>query len=399
MEETANKNASVKSVFLIVVTYLAFVSLGLPDGLLGIAWPFMSARSNMPLDSLGTLLICFTSGYLVTSSTSGKIMQWISLGVLLTLSCLVTALSLLTYAFTNFWYFMIIAAFFLGSGGGAIDSSINSFAASRFSASTVNWLHAFYGVGATAGPLLVTFMLANDLQWYHGYIAVATIQIGLSILFGATQRRWGMASAHEEVHSRSEYFETLKLPRVWIFMFIFFLYTGVEQGFGQWLFTVLTQSRSLGEEQAGLWTSLYWGSLTIGRIVFGIVLTKTPVNKVLAGAIIGIAAGIILFTLNLSLATNLIGIVMLGFSNAPVFPSLISVTPTQIGKEHTATAIGVQISMAMLGAALLPGFAGLLSDNFGLEIISKVFSIGALLLAGLYFLTITFRSKVGSVES
>lgn len=387
------KSASAGSFFLVVVTYLAFVSLGLPDGLLGIAWPFMSARSNVPLEALGSLLISFTTGYLVTSSTSGKIMQFISLGLLLTFSCLITALSLLTYAFIDTWYFMMIAAFFLGSGGGAIDSSINAFAASRFSASTVNWLHAFYGVGATAGPLLVTLMLANDLQWYHGYLAVAAIQIGLSILFGSTRRKWGIASQHEEAHSKSEYFETLKLPRVWIFMLIFFLYTGVEQGFGQWLFTLLTKSRFLAEKQAGLWTSLYWGSLTIGRIVFGIVLTTIPVSRVLTGAIIGIAAGVILFTLDLSTTTNLLGVVMLGFANAPVFPSLISVTPVQIGKEHTATAVGVQISMAMLGAALLPGLAGLLSDNFGLEIISKVFSVAALTLAGLFFLSTKIRSS------
>ena len=387
------KSASAGSFFLVVVTYLAFVSLGLPDGLLGIAWPFMSARSNVPLEALGSLLISFTTGYLVTSSTSGKIMQFISLGLLLTFSCLITALSLLTYAFIDTWYFMMIAAFFLGSGGGAIDSSINAFAASRFSASTVNWLHAFYGVGATAGPLLVTLMLANDLQWYHGYLAVAAIQIGLSILFGSTRRKWGIASQHEEAHSKSEYFETLKLPRVWIFMLIFFLYTGVEQGFGQWLFTLLTKSRLLAEKQAGLWTSLYWGSLTIGRIVFGIVLTTIPVSRVLTGAIIGIAAGVILFTLDLSTTTNLLGVVMLGFANAPVFPSLISVTPVQIGKEHTATAVGVQISMAMLGAALLPGLAGLLSDNFGLEIISKVFSVAALTLAGLFFLSTKIRSS------
>lgn len=389
MEDLANHKSGTlsKSVFLVVVTYLAFVSLGLPDGLLGIAWPFMSARSNVPLESLGTLLVSFTIGYLVTSSTSGRIMQLISLGVLLTISCLVTALSLLTYALTDYWYLMIGAAFFLGSGGGAIDSSINSFAAARFSASTVNWLHAFYGVGATAGPLLVTFMMTRDLQWYHGYIAVALIQLSLAILFGTTRGKWGIGATHEEAHSRSEYLETLKLRKVWVFMLIFFLYTGVEQGFGQWLFTILTKSRSVGEESAGLWASMYWGSLTVGRIVFGIVLTKTPVSKVLAGAIIGIAAGIILFALNVSVATNLLGVVILGFANAPVFPSLISVTPIQIGKEHTATAIGVQISMAMLGGALLPGVAGWLSDDFGLEVIARVFSVAAVLLAILYFLS------------
>jgi len=394
MDQHKHKSGtSAQSAFLIVVTYLAFVSLGLPDGLLGIAWPFLSVRSHVPLDSLGTLLISFTAGYLLTSSTSGKIMQLMSLGTLLTFSCLVTSLSLLTYSLISQWHLVIIAAFFLGSGGGAIDSSINSFAASRFSASTVNWLHAFYGIGATVGPLLVTFMMANDLQWYHGYIIVSVIQIALSVLFGTTRRKWGVTSAHDEAHSGSGYFDTLRLPRVWLFSAIFFLYVGVEQGFGQWLFTILTRSRGFDEERAGLWTGLYWGSLTIGRIVFGIVLTKIPVSRVLVGAIIAIAVGIILFALNISNEISLLGVVVLGFANAPVFPSLISVTPAQIGKEHTATAVGVQISTAMLGGALLPGLAGLLSDNFGLEVISKVFSIAAGLLAGLYFVSTIKQSR------
>lgn len=392
--ENADQTRTVnRSFFLVVVTYLAFISLGLPDGLLGIAWPFLSVRSGVPLDALGILLISFTAGYLSTSSTSGKILKSISLGMLLAVSCLMTALSLLTYALTEEWFLIIVASFFLGSGGGAIDSSINTFAASRFTASTVNWLHAFYGVGATTGPLIITFMLANDFEWYHGYIAVASIQLSLAILFFFTKQRWQVSSSHGEHHATSEYFQTLKLPIVWIYMLIFFLYTGLEQGFGQWLFTILTRSRGISEEQAGLWASAYWGSLTIGRIIFGIVLTRIPVNRVLVGAVLGIVAGAALFALNVNGALNLSGIVILGIANAPVFPSLISVTPIRIGKEHAATAIGVQISMAMLGAALVPGFAGFLSDAFGLEVITRVFAIGAALLAGLYLVTATRRTK------
>lgn len=387
IEEENSPRTAQRSFFLIVVTYLAFISLGLPDGLLGIAWPFMSARSGVPLDALGVLLIGFTAGYLSTSSTSGKIMKSMSLGMLLAGSCMMTALSLLTYALTDAWYLIIVASVFLGSGGGAIDSSINTFAAARFSASTVNWLHAFYGMGATTGPLLITLMLASGFPWYHGYLTVAAIQMLLALLFFFTQGRWQVSPGAEEHHVTSEYFQTLKLPIVWIYMLIFFLYTGVEQGFGQWLFTILTKSRGLDEERAGLWASAYWGSLTIGRIVFGIVLTRIPVNRVLIGAVLGIVAGVVLFALNLNSAFNLSGIAILGIANAPVFPSLISVTPMRIGKEHAATAIGLQISMAMLGAALVPGFAGWLSDEWGLEVIARVFSIAAVMLAGLYWVT------------
>ena len=376
------------SFFLVVVTYLAFISLGLPDGLLGIAWPFMSSRANVPIDSLGILLFGFTTGYLSTSSTSGKIVKLMSLGTLLAISCTLTALSLLIYAFSDAWYVMIAASFFLGSGGGAIDSSINTFAASRFSASTVNWLHAFYGVGATTGPLLITFMIASDLEWYQGYIVVAAIQLSLAVLFFFTQKRWKASdtSSQEEHHASAEYLQTLRLPIVWLYMLIFFLYTGLEQGFGQWLFTILTKSRGIEAEHAGLWASLYWGSLTVGRIVFGVVLTRIPVKRVLVGSMLGIVSGIVLFAADVNTPTTLLGIAVLGIANAPVFPSLISITPKRIGKEHAATAIGVQISVAMLGGALLPGFAGWLSDQFGLEVIANVFTIAAVILAVSYLL-------------
>lgn len=372
--------------------YLAFISLGLPDGLLGIAWPFMSKRFNVPLDALGILLVCFTAGYLLTSSTNGKILKLLSLGSLLMVSCLLTAFSLLAYAFTEYWYLAIIASFFLGSGGGAIDSSINTFVASRFSASTVNWLHAFYGVGATAGPLLVTFLLVRNFQWYHGYISVAIIQISLSVLFLFTQKYWQVTSKEEEHHSGAEYMQTLKIPIIWINMLIFFLYTGFEQGFGQWIFTILTKSRGMAADEAGLWTSAYWASLTIGRILSGIVLTKISVTKSLKAALAGIVGGALLVTTDINNFSTFIGIMIIGLANAPVFPSLISVTPERVGKEHTATAIGVQISAAMLGGSLLPGFAGLLSAGLGLEVILKVFTISAVVLLMLYFAS-TGRTK------
>lgn len=387
--------ASRTSLFVIIVTYLAFISLGLPDGLLGIAWPFMSERADVPLESLGILLICFTIGYLATSSTSGKIMKVLSLGTLLAGSCLVTALSLWTYAITDHWLLIILASFFLGSGGGAIDSSINTFAASNFSTSTVNWLHAFYGIGATSGPLIVTFMLANNLNWFHGYLVVGGIQVSLALLFFLTKNRWRISSEKQEHHSGAEYFQTIRMRVVWLSMIVFFLYTGLEQGFGQWLFTILTKSRLVAQEEAGLWAGAYWGSLTVGRILFGIILTTIPVRRVLAGAFPAILAGACLFAMNISWELNLAGVLLLGLANAPIFPSLISLTPENTGKEHTSTAIGLQISMAMLGGALLPGIAGFVSDRFGLEIIPIVFAVAATLLAIFYTAGTRRRSSSG----
>jgi fucose permease len=382
------------SLLLILIAYLAFISLGLPDGLLGISWPFMSARLSVPLDALGILLISFVSGYLSTSTTSGKILTFIPLGILLAISCCITGVSLLAYAFSDYWILVIIATFFLGAGGGAIDTSINTFAASNFSASVVNWLHAFYGVGATAGPFLITWLLLQDREWQQGYIVVGVVQILLSLIFLMTLRYWSVSSEKEN-HRPASYAEAFRLPTFWVTIFIFFLYTGLEMGVGQWIFTILTKSRNLPAEEAGLWTSAYWGSLTAGRIVFGFVLTKLPVRHVLVGALGGIVIGTFLLFINQHHLLNLIGIIVIGVSNAPVFPCLISVTPQQVGERHAANMIGFQISAALIGGALLPAFAGLLTDYFGWEVIPLLYLLEASFLFILYLASAT-RSKTQS---
>jgi fucose permease len=388
------KNAQPHSFLLILVTYAAFVSLGLPDGLLGIAWPFMSERFTVPLDALGILLIGFVGGYLSTSTTGGKIMSILPLGILLTLSCCLTGLSLLVYAFADYWWMVIIASYFLGAGGGAIDTSINTFAASRFSPSVVNWLHGFYGVGATTGPVIMSWILANDKEWYNGYLIVGVIQISLSLIFLLTLKYWKVSEEQEEEHTSAPYGQALRMPKVWLNILIFFIYIGLEVSVGQWIFTVLTRSRGIAEADAGLWTSAYWGSFTLGRILFGFILTRLRLQKVLISTLVGIIAGTILLAIHLSNVLSLAGIIIIGLANAPVFPSLISNTPTQIGKKHLANVIGFQMSSAMVGGALLPAFAGWMMDIFSLEIIPKLFIAEAILLLLLFLISIGMRRSV-----
>ena len=372
------------NLLLIIIAYLAFISLGLPDGLLGISWPFMSLKLGVPLDALGVLLISFVAGYLTTSTTSGKILRIIPIGLLLAISSSITGLSLLAFAYSSHWYLVIIASFFLGSGGGAIDTSINVFAASRFSASVVNWLHAFYGIGATSGPFIITWMLLHDQEWNHGYIAVGIVQILLALIFLITLKNWKVTAENEEPQHSGSYTDAFRLPLVWINIFIFFLYTGLEVGVGQWIFTVLTKSRGISDTQAGLWTSVYWGSLTVGRIVFGFILTRIPTQKVIILALIGVVTGSFLLFINQSNFFSLTGIILIGVANAPIFPCLISITPLQVGAKHSANVIGFLISAAMIGGAILPWFSGLLTDSFGWEVIPLMYLIQAVLLLMLY---------------
>lgn len=382
-----NQGSANSSLLLIIIAYLAFISLGLPDGLLGISWPFISEKHRIPLDSLGILLISYVAGYLSTSTTSGKILSIIPMGLVLAISCAITGFSLLGFAFSNHWSLVIVASFFMGSGGGAIDTSINIFAAKRFSASVVSWLHAFYGVGATSGPFLITWLLSRDQEWSQGYVLVGAVQISLAVIFLFTLPYWKVSEAEEETAPSGSFVEAFKLPVVWISFLIFFLYVGLEVGVGQWIFTILTESRGISEEQAGFWTSAYWGSLTVGRIIFGILLTRLPVHGVLVTAFTGIILGAVMLVMDFSPFLSLTGIIVIGFANAPVFPCLISITPQQVGEKHFAHVIGFQLSFSMIGGALLPAFAGLLTDYFGWEVIPFTYLVEAVLLMVLYLIS------------
>jgi fucose permease len=183
------------SLLLVGLAYLGFVSIGLPDGLLGVAWPSIRAYFDLPLDALGALLIMFTMGYLLSSFNSGRLLTHINVGSLLALSCLATAVSLLGYALAPQWWMMVVLGMLAGLGAGAIDAGLNTYAATHFSARSVNWLHACYGVGATIGPLLMTSVLMADRPWQWGYGMVGVWQLLLAGGFGLTYQWWPITSA------------------------------------------------------------------------------------------------------------------------------------------------------------------------------------------------------------
>lgn len=206
----------------------------------------------------------------------------------------------------------------------------------------------------------------------------------------------GLWKAHADqqepvVHAKTG--QTLRLPAVWLSLAVFFLYTGTEISMGQWLFTVLTKARGIEEAAAGFWTSAYWGSLTAGRIFFGVTLTRASVNWVLLGSLIGLVVGAVLMAPNLAPVVTLSGIAIAGFALAPVFPSLIALTPKRVGASHAPNAIGFQISAAMTGGALLPAFAGLMIDAFGVGFIPVIHVAEAALLL-FFYLWLATRHRV-----
>jgi fucose permease len=374
---------------LLGIAFLGFVSLGLPDGLLGVGWPSIRATFNQPLDALGALLMTFTPGYLLSSFGSGRILAQISVGALLALSCLATAASLLGSALAPSWWAMVALGGVLGLGAGAIDAGLNTYIATHHGARTLNWLHAFFGVGATLGPLVMTGVLNDGLSWRWGYALVGIAQLLLALCFGLTRGWWAApasghgASALAEpgpASSRS----TLRLPLAWLGIALFFFYAGVEVAVGQWTFSLFTEARGLPAATAGLWVSVYWGSLTAGRFLFGYLVGVAPRAALLRACLVAVAVGAALIWLRISPTLGFLGLALAGLSLAPIFPSLIATTPARLGAAHTANAVGFQIAAAALGAALVPAAIGVLAGRLGLEVLGPSLVILAGLLLGLY---------------
>ncbi len=357
-----------RSTVLALLAFLAFISLGLPDGLLGVSWPSMSRTFGVPLDALGTLVAFQTLGYLTSSSLTGRILRVLPIGSVLALSTLAAALALLGFAVSAYWPLLLGFGFVAGLAGGAVDAGLNAYGARHFSARVLNWLHAFFGVGTTLGPLIVTVVLTSGHAWGWSYVIVGSAQLLLATTFFMTRGRWAdvatgaAAPPRETARNR----DTLRRPIVWLGMATFFVYAGSEFVVAQWSFTLLTLHRGESIATGGLLVSLYWGSLMVGRVLFGIVADRVPLVRTIAYCIAASVVGALLFWLEPTRSLSYLGLMLIGASFAPVFASLIILTPRWVGQAHADNAIGFQIAAAGLGGATLTATVGFVANAVGL---------------------------------
>jgi fucose permease len=357
----------------LLLAFTGFIALGLTNSLMGVAWPSVRATFGMPIDALGVLLIGNTAGYMLASASSGRLIARLTIGVILALSSCVVAASLLGLADAPFWALLVTLSFTSGLGGGAIDTGLNAYAAEHFSPRAMNWLHACFGIGATFGPAIMTAVLARGLGWRAGFAIVGAIQLLLAACFGFTRSLWRNSSTpaagSQEPAGSAPLAATLRLPLTWLGILLFFAYTGAELAMGQWVYSLLTEARGVPTALAGTWTSLYWASLTVGRILFGFVVQRVSPTLLLRWCMAGALLAALLIWLAVAPWLTFGGIALMGVALAPQFPLLISATPGYLGPRHATNGIGFQIAAAGLGGALLPGLVGLLANARGLEVL------------------------------
>jgi len=382
---------------LLALAFIAFISLGLPDGILGVAWPSIRRTFDVPLSQLGYILMAGTSGYFLSSFFAGAFERRLGIGGVLVVSNLLVLVSLLGNALTPGFYWMILFGLFGGLGAGAIDAAMNHFVAASFPPRWMTWLHACYGIGATLGPLIMTTVIVRGLSWRYGYGTVGVIIAALAGVFLLTIKLW-QPDRHAEAApvARLGVGETLRLPLVWLHIALFFLYTGIEVTAGQWFYSLFTESRGMEPKIAGTIVSSYWFALTIGRIVFGYAAGHFKPIPLLRIAMIGAPVAAAMIWLNFSIATTFIGAAMLGFALAPIYPLLMSLTPERVGKPVAAHSIGFQVSAATIGVAVLPTFCGILARRIGLEIVPPILLGSAIGLLALHEMTILAASSHGN---
>jgi fucose permease len=394
---------------MLVLAYLGFVSLGLPDGLLGVAWPSMRADFGVPVGAVGFVLTLGTTGYLVSSVSAGFLLGRVGVGWLLAGSTALVGLALAGYGLAPVLGVVVGCALLLGLGSGAIDSGLNAYAAAHFGARHMNWLHAFFGLGATLGPLVMTGVLTAGLAWRWGYGLVAVAQAALSVAFVLTVRAWKEGSPApapgspatasgspppasgspatapaERVAAAVRQRRTWAMPVVWLGVLLFGFYTGIEVGTGLWAYSLLTEARGVAGGVAGVCVSAYWGSLFVGRVLYGVVAERVRSGPVVLACMVVMTAGAGLLALPAPGWVAVTGLILIGGFAAPVFPLMTLTTADRVGDAHADRAIGMQMGAAGLGAAVIPAGVGVVLGRFGPDALGAVLALLAAIMVAVY---------------
>jgi len=380
------------SFLLLTLTYLAFISLGLPDSVLGVAWPEIRQTFHLPIEAVGLITLTLTLLSAAASFASGTLVSRFSTGPVILISGLATGSALLLIATAPSFLVLLIAAVPLGIGAGSVDSGLNAYVAKHYSSRHMNWLHSFWGGGATLGPLVMTTALGVGVGWRGGYLWIAGIQLTVAALLFVTLPLWKRheKDSAQESHNEGAAFGTLSARSTagYISLLIYLLYVAAEAGVGLWANTLLLDSRRIPTAEAGVWVAAYFGSIMAGRLTMGFLVTKWGNRKSVIGGITLSLIGVGLFALpivgaGIPAPTALVGLVFMGLGFAPIFPCLMHETPRRFTEKDAPVVIGRQVGAAYLGGALLPGLTGWVMAHTSLEVLSLV--VGLAILGVLFF--------------
>jgi len=370
----------------LIIIYFAFISLGLPDSMLGSAWPVMQGELALPLSGAGLISMIISSGTILSSFLSGRLIKRFGTGKLTLASVLMTAVALLGFSVSKNYGLICLIAVPLGLGAGAVDAALNNFVALHYAAKHMNWLHCFWGIGATAGPIIMSLMLLRTGVWQNGYRVVAGIQFLLVLVLFLALPLWRSFQAAHEEGRKDAVPPTQKLWQIGglkAALFGFFCYCALETTAGLWGATYLVQEKGVPKETAAGWIAIYYLGITLGRLINGFLSTRWSSKSLIRVGQGLIATGVILLLVAPGGALNLSGFICIGMGCAPIFPSMLHETPQRFGIENSSRLMGIQMAFAYIGTTLVPPVVGLAAGAVGMGL----YPIFLLLLAAMMTLS------------
>ncbi len=353
---------------LLAIIYLAFISLGLPDSLLGAVWPSLYTQINVPLSYAGILQMLIAGCTVVSALQSDRLTKKMGTGLVTALSVLTTAVALFGYSTSTAFWQLVLWSIPYGLGAGSVDAALNNYVALHFKSRHMSWLHCMWGLGATAGPLLMSLALTNGGAWQGGYRYVFYIQIVLTIILFMSLPLWKRAPIENvdkigDITSKRvlSIKEILRIPGAKSVMIMFFGYCALEQTTALWASSYLVLNEGLSPDKAARFAGLFFLGVTVGRAISGFITIKLSDNQMIKLGLGIISVGIIMILLPLNSDAAYIGLIIVGLGCAPIYPCIIHSTPANFGSDKSQAIIGVQMASAYIGSCLMPSFFGFLS--------------------------------------
>ena len=357
--------------YLIYIAYAGFIAVAISGGALNVAGLYIQDDFSLPLSSVGVLLTFPSIVRLFVSFYSGRIVKWFGVGKFLLMGCVLTLIGMLGFALAPSWALLVLAAMMLGLGNAGLINGFNIFVASNYASSRVNWLHASFGVGATAGPILITVIVLDlGLSWRVGYLVMATMVMLLGLIVMATWRDWQLPTSEPMEKVKSLQIKgVLQSPVVWLGIAVMALSAGIESTTGQLSNNLFVDGRGIDPRTVATWISSYWLGFTAMRFVTGIVIDRVSHSLFLRVTMFFAVIGATLIWLNPSPILSFVGLVIMGFAMAPIAPTVMGDTPRRVGVNRAPYIIGYQSTGAGLGIAFFPLLAGVFGEVISIEII------------------------------
>ena len=384
---------------LLAVIYLAFISLGLPDSLLGSAWPSMHVEFGVPVSYAGVISMIIALGTVVSSLQSDRLTRRLGAGMVTALSVLLTALALLGFSLSRSFFALCLLAIPYGLGAGSVDAALNNYVALHYASRHMSWLHCMWGVGTSVGPYVMEYALTGGQGWNAGYRYIAILQFALTLVIFVSLPLWKKRAAQTRTEDAAADVgralplrEIVRIPGAKDVMVAFFCYCAVEATTMLWASSYLALGRGVSAEAAAGYASLFFIGITVGRALNGFLTMRFSDAQMIRAGQALVALGALLLLLPVGTGAALTGLVVIGLGCAPIYPCIIHSTPERFGADRSQALIGVQMASAYVGNCLMPPLFGLIANHISIGLF-PIFLLVALAMMVLMHERLVRRAK------